>query len=756
MFYIYVMKSTILFYLNVFICYLILSFVFVSKIFAVDLFFDDFSSNNLNQWTIVAGNIGSTSTWIPVQGKLHSYVGRKGYGYLCANTSTILNDYTLEAEVTNISGVDQQYIFKASPDKQNYYLVTYRYNDNSWPQDNNNVKLYKIFSGGYRLLGIYPSTSIPRSINITQKISHKIKVVLNQRNIKVYFDELMLIDGIDEDENIFENGDFCLMTWGGDYSNISENIYDNIKIKDNARNKVIILPGLGASWNAEAILTGSTSPSFQWEMTPFVGNYNLLISGLENNGLIRNQDFYVWNYDWRKPLEQIVNDFNNYVSSLNLTAGEKINLVGHSLGGLVARVWTQNNPLRVEQAISLGSPHYGSLKAYETWNGAKIGDSLDISSIALNVLMQLQKKNFDTTVQTLRSYAPIIYDLSPTFTFLKRNGLSVSTVSSPYLILKNNLVSNVANKLLTVDGVGVTTKEWINLGERSLFDKVLGIWEEGRPLSYINGIGDGTVLKKSALILESDREEFASNHGEIVDKSVNLILNRLDLGVTLNQNAFYPQKQAVYYLGSPANMKVNCDGVETEDINGWIMVANKDLNSCQLNLTGKDGGGTYHLVSGDEYNWNYLEGEINDGEIININSSGVESQWTMLKKSVMAVEATNMILPIDQKNIVSSIEEYIKFRKLNKVFKNSEDILDNLKYILNTGTYLTTETNNLYLKAKASKSLVETNLRLMARSGKMPSYSASINNEQANILMKEGKNYAANYLANKLYEIVWK
>jgi len=457
--------------------------------------------------------------------------------------------------------------------------------------------------------------------------------------------------------------------------------------EDNARNKVIILPGLGASWNAEAILTGSTSPSFQWSMTPFVRNYELLINGLENNGLIRNQDYYVWNYDWRKPLERIVNDFNNYVSSLNLNAGEKINLVGHSLGGLVARVWTQDNPLRVEQTISLGSPHYGSLKAYEAWNGAKIGDSLDISSIALNVLMQLQKKNFDTTVQTLRSYAPVVYDLSPTFTFLKRNGLNVTTNFSQYLVSKNNSVSTVGDKLLTVDGVGVTTREWINLGERSLFDKVLGIWEEGRPLSYINGIGDGTVLKKSAIILEADKEEFNSNHSEIVDKSVNLILNRLDLGVTVNQSAIYPQKQVVYYLGSPASMKVNCDGVETEDINGWIMVANKDLSSCQVNLIGKDGGGTYHLVSGDENNWNYLEGEINNGEIININSSGVESQWTMLKKSVMAVGAINMILPIDQRNIVSSIEEYIKFRKTNKVFKNSEEILDNLKFILNTGTY---------------------------------------------------------------------
>lgn len=226
--------------------------------------------------------------------------------------------------------------------------------------------------------------------------------------------------------------------------------------------------------------------------------------------------------------------------------------------------------------------------------------------------------------------------------------------------------------------------------------------------------------------------------------------------MTLNQSAIYPQKQVVYYLGSPASMKANCDGVETEDIGGWIMVANKDLSSCQINLIGKDGGGTYHLVSGDDDNWHYLEGEINDGEIKDINNSGVESHWTMLKKAVIDVGATNVISPIDQRNIVNTVEEYIKFRKLNKVFKNSEDIIDNLRFILNTGTYSTTEINNMSLKAKASKSLVETNLRLMARSGKMPSYSASINNEQANILMKEGKNYAANYLANKLYEIVWK
>lgn len=750
------MKNTKLFYLNIFIGYLILSLVLTSKVVATDLFFEDFSDNNLNQWTEVVGNIGSTTSWISIQGKLHSYVGRKGFAYLCAKTDVTLSDYIFEAEVKNISGVDQQFIFRASSDKKNYYLVTYRYDDSSWPQDNNNIKLYKIYSNGFRLLGTYPSLLVPRSVNITQNVNHKIKVVLNQRNIKIYFDELVLIDENDEDENIYIDGEFCLMTWGGDYLGVSENVFDNIKIQDTVRNKVVILPGLGASWNAAAILSGSTSPSYQWTMTPFVNNYNLLISGLENNGLVKNQDYFVWNYDWRKPLEQIVNDFNNYVLGLNLATGEKINLVGHSLGGLVARVWTQDNPLLVEETISLGSPHYGSLKAYEAWNGAKISDSVDVASIALNVLMQLQKKNFDTTVQTLRSYAPIVFDLSPTFTFLKRNGLNVTTSSSQYLESKNNSVPLVADKILTIDGVGVTTREWINLGERSLFDKVLGIWEEGRPLSYLNGAGDGTVLKKSALILDADKQEFTSNHGEIVDKSVNLILNRLSLGVTVTQNLSYPGKQSIFYLGSPAKMYVNCGGSVIQDVEGWIVIPDKDLDACQLSLTGKDGGGLYHLVRGDKDSWQYFEGEINDQEVLNLSNEGVENQWAMLRRAVIEVGATNMINPIDQRNILVSIDEYIKYRKLNKVFKNSEDILNNLRIILDTGIFSNTEIKAMFTKAKASQSLVETNLRLLARFRKIPTYSASINNEQANILMKEGRNYAANYLANKLYEIVWK
>jgi len=279
-------------------------------------------------------------------------------------------------------------------DKRQYYLVDYRYNDLGWSQDNNNIKLYRIYKTNYKLLGSYPSTTFPRTFNITQGVDHKVEVIINGNNIQVYFDGNKAIDSIDLD--IFLDGKgIGLMTWGGDFNGVSENLYKMVIIEDSTpviSTKTILLPGLGASWNPQAILFNSTSPENQWSMTPFVKNYDMLIKGLEKNGLEKGKDYYVWNYDWRKPLSQIVDDFNSYMLSLNLDKGEKINLVGHSLGGLVSRIWSQDNASTVDKVITLGSPHYGSVKAYEAWNGVKISDNLDVASVALNVLLQLQKK----------------------------------------------------------------------------------------------------------------------------------------------------------------------------------------------------------------------------------------------------------------------------------------------------------------------------------------------------------------------------
>lgn len=534
---------------------------------------------------------------------------------------------------------------------------------------------------------------------------------------------------------------------------------DYVKVSTDAtvveRNKIIILPGLGASWNPEAILLGSSDSSLKWSMTPFVKNYDLLINTLENNNLVKNTDFYVWNYDWRKPLSQIVIDFNAYVESLNLGPEDKIDLIGHSLGGLVARLWTQDHPQLVGRTITLGSPHYGSVKAYEAWNGAKLGDNLDVATIALNVLLQLQKRGGDTSVETLRKFSPIVFDLSPTFNFLKKNGAEKPAEKSQYLVDKNSTVAAITGNLSTLDGLGVQTKEWINVGERNVIDKVLGLWSEGRPIDYAFADGDGTVLKKSALISGSETVDFNSNHGALVDISTNWIMNKLGLGITTSVTTNYSEKGLTFYLGSPATMQVKCGEVVKSDNEGWVIMEDKNIDDCTVTLTSIGEGGIYHLVVGRDDKWKYFEGEIKKDEKIYLLVSQIDDSWQILRRDFKNLGASKALKAAEKKNILETSAYYMAYRLAKDDFKFSEEILENLETILKSKKTSKYENKMMYQRVKQQYKLVKGRIDLMSKKGIKVSYSLAMNFTEAEKLMGGESDYAGNILAEKLLMISW-
>jgi pimeloyl-ACP methyl ester carboxylesterase len=86
-------------------------------------------------------------------------------------------------------------------------------------------------------------------------------------------------------------------------------------------------------------------------------------------------DVYPYGYDWRLDARQIVdtpgenNDLDDFIDKvLQQTGATKVNIVAHSLGGLVARHYVTSNPARaakVEQVVSLGSPYLGAPKALQ-------------------------------------------------------------------------------------------------------------------------------------------------------------------------------------------------------------------------------------------------------------------------------------------------------------------------------------------------------------------------------------------------------
>lgn len=425
--------------------------------------------------------------------------------------------------------------------------------------------------------------------------------------------------------------------------------------------KIIILPGLGASWNSEAIVSGIVIGNDQWKMTPFVKNYNSLINALKQNGLVEKEDFYVWNYDWRKPLVEIINDLNGFINQ-NVDQNEKVILVGHSLGGLTARIWAENNKndSRLGKVITLGSPHLGSVETYEIWNGGQISDLSKISSIAFKVLLKIQGLTTKTDMEAVRKYTPLVKDLLPTFNFVKKNGINLTNdkleTKNTFLENKNNESVGSTMFLKLFSGNGFKTEDSVELKDNNIFDKVLGIWPDGRINKFLYSTsGDGTVLVKSANYAKSDFVNVESNHSEIVDKTVNKVMLEIGLSqVDVVSETQDLNDSLVVFVGSSMNYSVKCDNESPVDgIDGFVVIKNKNYKSCIINLVGT-GNGIAHIVAGNtsDNDWSYWEKKVvnsesnkikinpSDGQIIN-DKNNISFLKSIIKTDINSLLSSN-------------------------------------------------------------------------------------------------------------------
>jgi len=515
---------------------------------------------------------------------------------------------------------------------------------------------------------------------------------------------------------------------GGEvWNSLSIDYVKIFSVDPESEQKIVILPGLGASWNGRAIVYNETVEADDWVMTPFVKTYDGLISALGAKGLKKNSDFHVWNYDWRQSIEDIVDDLDSFVGGI-AESGEKVDLVGHSLGGLVARVWSQKNLDKVDKVISLGSPHYGVVAAYDAWSGGKVSDDFDIRSIALNVLLQLQKENNQTKLDTIRAYAPVLQDLLPTVDFAKmgRRVLSVSSLESQntYLMNKYSSVEALYDNLVAMVGRGEKTKEWIVLKRRSVFDEVLGLWPDGKVRSYIWADGDGMVLGESAKFDGDAHVEVTANHGQMVNELTDEVFDELDLGEV--STALVPvqdlSSHTVFFVGSPVDMRVECDGDIYIGNNGFVLIDGGSYSSCQLFLSATDSG-TYHLVMGraNSQDWYYFEG----GGGLLLDEMAEEYLYKLVKRDLEVlmgqydgeVNLTRALVAVEQRNLDGLIEAVFDFRKEKEEMPISSRILTNIELLLmraNEGAGRT-QSRSWYLKAMRAKSMVDRKVRLLRR-----------------------------------------
>jgi len=392
-----------------------------------------------------------------------------------------------------------------------------------------------------------------------------------------------------------------------------------------SKTPVVLIPGIMASWNKNALIHNETVFQDDWTMTPFVKEYDGLIKTFANIGYEKNDNFRIFNYDWRKPLKEVSMDLSSFLDK-HYANSQEIYLIGHSLGGLVARTYKQiSNDKRIAKIVSLGSPHKGVAQAYLAVSAGNINQDNTWLWLAQKIVIQLNKNSIMTDRQVIENRFKIAFDLLPTYNFLiDQKGQEIEidgmSVKNRTLLDLENSFADIFPNLWSVAGEGIGTEWKYVISGANWVDNIFGNYKDGHPFEIVKKTGDGVVVLDSALAGNS-LKAFNLNHSEIVYKK-DPIKNILDyLGLAYQDTDIIEGQGTVispsliFLIKSPATIEVHFNGKKYFEQEGVIYIENAKQGQYDLLVKGLEPG-SYQVIVGqigqDKSFWNSAVGTISD------------------------------------------------------------------------------------------------------------------------------------------------
>ena len=389
---------------------------------------------------------------------------------------------------------------------------------------------------------------------------------------------------------------------------------------------IIVLPGFMGSWNRKAIIHNQEVSIFDWKIPSFIKEYNGVINSLRNLGYQENQDFFVFPYDWRKPIEQISDDLRTFLQQKiwEQNPNKKINLIGHSLGGLVARIFSQKNKDKVNQIVSVGAPHQGVVQVYKPLQAGEIDRENTFLWLVHKIILVLNKTSIEPDRETIKKRFPVVLDLFPTFNFLKnKNGQEIEidslSIKNNTLLTYNSTFPQIFDIFTAIYGEkDEKTPAGYIIESPNILDQIFGNYPDGRPIDILYEKGDYTVLTKSAN-QDTDSQILYFDHGEVISEkeSIKKIFDVLNLNYS-DDRIVSGQKtkispSLIFLIQSPATMKVIFNNQIFEEEDGIIFIPESQEGNYVLQVQGNDLG-RYVVIVGQisQQNdlWERIEGEV--------------------------------------------------------------------------------------------------------------------------------------------------
>lgn len=368
--------------------------------------------------------------------------------------------------------------------------------------------------------------------------------------------------------------------------------------------------------------------------------YGDFVKFFTDNGYTLNKDLFLYPYDWRKDITINATLMDAKVEEIRKQTGsDKVDIVGHSMGGLVARKYTDDpaQAAKVRKVITLGAPflgsvnflktlHYGTcLTPFESLPGCLGINDKEVSDVVQNAVGGYQLApsatyfdvytNFDTNHPfPLRDDRDadnngFIGSLNYTQTkeYLKnfKHNTDLYTTAEGFHSLDLRLNKTNGVQSYAIVGSGKCTLGRLREYEKSNF---LGLKTIKREENFING--DGTVPLLSASLndtgsrlLSGETNIYYVNgkHGELVKKGSTLALVNEILNDTYTSSPNF----------STSPYEANCKQIS---VLSPVLIDAYDANG---NHTGRTADGNFEAnIPGSDYD------EIDEGKNIILPPEG--------------------------------------------------------------------------------------------------------------------------------------